>query len=61
MLRCREALDSGNEDYIREWLSIPYDRKIIPEDVPVYLTDKGERVRSKSELNIADTLYKMEI
>ena len=54
-------IDVSDKDYIREWLSMPYDRKTIPEDVPIYLTDKGERVRSKSELNIANTLYKMEI
>ena len=29
--------------------------------MPIYVTDKGERVRSKSELNIANMLYKMNI
>lgn len=54
-------IDVSDEDYIKEWLAIPYERKMIPEDLPVYLTDNGERVRSKSELNIANMLYKMEI
>lgn len=54
-------VDMSDEDYVKEWLSIPYVHKIIPEEIPVYLTDNGERVRSKSELNIANMLYKMEI
>lgn len=29
--------------------------------MPVYLTDNGEYVRSKSELNIANLLYKMNV
>ena len=29
--------------------------------MPVYLTDRGERVRSKSELNIANMLNKMNV
>lgn len=54
-------IDIDNEDYIKEWQAIPYERKGVPKDVPVYLTDNGERVRSKSELNIANALHKMEI
>lgn len=56
-----EPLDISDEDYIEEWLSKSYERKIIHEDLPVYVTDKGDRVRSKSELNIANTLFKMNI
>lgn len=54
-------IDVSDEDYVKEWLSIPYIHKPIPEEVPVYLTDNGERVRSKSELNIANMLYKMNV
>lgn len=54
-------VDVSDEDYVKEWLAIPYDRKSISEDMPVYLTDNGERVRSKSELNIANMLYKQGI
>lgn len=54
-------VDVSDEDYIKEWLSIPYARKSILEDLPVYFTDRGERVRSKSELNIANMLNKMNV
>ena len=44
------------EDYIREWLEKPYERLYFsPEDKPYY-TRNGERVRSKSEIIIADAL-----
>lgn len=54
-------IDILDEDYVKEWLSIPFVHKSIPEEIPVYLTDHGERVRSKSELNIANMLYKMNV
>lgn len=54
-------IDISDEDYIKEWLSIPYENKAVSQDIPVYLTDNGEHVRSKSELNIANMLYKMDI
>lgn len=54
-------IDISDEDYVKEWLSIPFIHKSIPEEIPVYLTDHGERVRSKSELNIANMLYKMNV
>lgn len=54
-------IDLSDEDYVKEWLSIPYTHKPILEEIPVYLTENGERVRSKSELNIANMLYKMKV
>lgn len=54
-------IDVSDEDYIKEWLAVPYNQKVVAEDIPVYVTDKGDRVRSKSELNIANALYKMDI
>ena len=48
------------EEYIRRWLEEPYDVwEILDEDVSgEFYTQKGERVRSKSELIIADALYR---
>ena len=51
----------SDEDYIEQWLSQSYERKTISEDLPIYITEKGERVRSKSEINIANTLFKMNV
>jgi len=49
-------IDVADEDYIRSWLSIPYEGKAIPEYLPILETNRRERVRSKSELNIANAL-----
>ena len=51
-------IDISDEDYVKEWLNIPYIGKEINERLPFYETNKKERVRSKSELNIANTLIK---
>lgn len=45
-----------DELFIENWESITYHGKEFYEDVPEYYTAKGERVRSKSEVIIADTL-----
>lgn len=45
-----------DDEYAKLWLSKPYKHKPIADNVPVYLTMKGERVRSKSEQIIADHL-----
>lgn len=49
------------EDYIAHWLSIPYEGKTIDAEAYPYLTERGERVRSKSELNIANALFRNHI
>ncbi len=49
-------IDVADEDFIRSWLSIPYEGKAIPEYLPILETNRRERVRSKSELNIANAL-----
>ncbi|MCR5824659.1 MAG: hypothetical protein K6G60_09550 [Lachnospiraceae bacterium] len=51
-------IDISDEEYAAEWLAIPYEGKNVGEDVPMYITDKGEHVRSKSELTIANALAK---
>lgn len=44
-----------------EWLAYEYQGKEFREGIPLILTEKGERVRSKSEKIIADYLYRNEI
>ena len=45
-----------DDEYVRQWLNKPYRHKAIGDNIPVYLTMKNERVRSKSEQIIADHL-----
>lgn len=51
-------LDMSDEDYRDQWRNLPFERKAIPDYVPYYETAKKERVRSKSEMNIANALAK---
>lgn len=44
------------EDYVRNWESVEYQGKEFYEDTPEFYTAKNERVRSKSEVIIADAL-----
>ena len=53
-----DPVDIPDEDYVRIWMEQVYERKEISEDLPVYETERGERVRSKSELTIANALAK---
>lgn len=48
-------------DYIKQWESVSYHRKGFDENAPEFYTAKGERVRSKSEIMIADTLTRLGI
>ena len=54
-------VDVLDDDLIREWCELKYVPKEKPQEVDLYQTDNGELVRSKSELNIANMLYKMGI
>ncbi len=45
-----------DEQFIQRWQSKAFTPKPVSADLPVYLTMKGERVRSKSEVIIADRL-----
>ena len=47
-----------DESFIEEWLSEEYERKPFDADAPEYYTGSGIRVRSKTELIIADMLEK---
>ena len=44
-----------------QWYSEPYVGKVFKEGMPVILTEKGERVRSKSEKILADFFYRNNI
>ena len=46
------------EQRINEWITKEYAGKEFQEDTPVILTEKGERVRSKSEKIMADYFYR---
>ena len=48
----------SDEQYISRWENIIYEGKKFYENTPEFFTLKGERVRSKSELIIADLLNK---
>ena len=49
-------LFESDEEYVANWLKQEYVRKDIPAGYPVFFTEKGERVRSKSEVIIAGAL-----
>lgn len=51
----------SDEAYIQEWQSFAYPRKGFADDFPNYHTKRGERVRSKSEILIADLLAELHI
>ena len=45
-----------NEQYASQWKTAPYQGLSFAPDAPVYTTNQGERVRSKSEVLIANAL-----
>lgn len=51
----------SDEEYILNWISQDYDKLCFKEDAPEFYTKKGLRVRSKSELIIAELLDSFEI
>lgn len=50
-----------DEEFVQQWESETYLGKGFEDGCAEIYTDKGERVRSKSEKIIADKLYKMQI
>lgn len=50
-----------DEQYIKRWVETPFQSKEIDDTVPPLFTEKGERVRSKSEMIIADILHRENI
>jgi hypothetical protein len=49
------------DDFIKQWISVPYVKKGFDKDAPEFCTARGERVRSKSEVMIADLLTRLGI
>ena len=49
-------VDVSDEDFIRGWMEETYEGKPITDYLPFWETKRKERVRSKSELNIANAL-----
>lgn len=56
-----DPIDCSDEDYIKCWISEQYESKVKQIPDTEYKTDKGEFVRSKSELTIANYLFKRDI
>ena len=49
-------IQETDEEYIKEWESLEYEKKGFSDDGPEFITEKNEQVRSKSELIIANSL-----
>lgn len=56
-----ETVTLSDIEYVSRWLVLEYKHKVFFEDVPELFTAKGERVRSKSEVIIADTLTRLNV
>ncbi|MCR4956702.1 MAG: hypothetical protein K6A30_08455 [Lachnospiraceae bacterium] len=54
-------VDLEDEEYAEKWLAKEYVKKEISDRVPFFKTEKGERVRSKSELTIANMLARYQV
>ena len=46
----------SDEEFVKQWQMVEYERKPIVNDEQIIITERGERVRSKSEKIIADKL-----
>lgn len=51
----------SDSEYAEKWLEIPFNQKPCSSDGPLYKTQKGDMVKSKSELIIADRLFSLGI
>lgn len=51
----------SDEEYIKRWQAVRYEGKTFSDEMPEIITERGERVRSKSEKIIADKLYALGI
>lgn len=47
----------SDDEFIKRWQKVEYSGKYFKEDAQEIITERGERVRSKSEKIIADKLY----
>lgn len=53
-----KPVGKSDQQYLQEWECVEYEGKEFDENMPEFYTAKGERVRSKSEVIIADMLYR---
>ncbi len=51
----------SDEEYIAQWLDFPYEKKGFDENYPEFYTSQNERVRSKSEILIANIMSELNI
>ncbi len=56
-----DPIELSNEQYRSQWEKFEFEGKPFEENAPEIYTDRGERVRSKSEKIIADKLYRENI
>ena len=54
-------VELSDEEFIKRWQALEYTGKDFDKDAPEHYTDKGERVRSKSEVMIANALKQANI
>ncbi len=54
-------IELPDDEYIAQWQAYEYEKKPFRDNDTEFYTDLGERVRSKSEIIIANTLLKMKI
>ena len=54
--RYAKPINICDDDFAQKWMQTPYKRKPFKKDAPKFYSMKGERVRSKSEILVADRL-----
>lgn len=54
-------VEVSDEEFIEQWQNVEYKGKPFMDSMPEIFTERGERVRSKSEKIIADKLYMLGI
>ena len=52
---------TSDEEYVSAWKSVAYERPAFLENAPEYFSNNGLRVRSKSEIIIANQLIRLKI
>ena len=61
---CRRLVtpvEPSEDEYIQTWYAVEYEHKEFCEDAPEYYAANGVRMRSKSELLIADCLLRLNV
>ena len=56
-----EAVELPDQLFVQHWRPEEFKRKEFQKDAPDFYSEKGEHVRSKSEILIANTLYHLQI